>query len=131
VAEPVKFKDFTRKRTPIFFTIEEERFDCIVGLPVETLQEVALRAGDVNNTNAYDSMKEFFKLVIQPESVDRLLAMMKDRDNPLEMEQATDIFMWLLEVYGLRPTTSSSGSSDGSPTDGAGTLSTVGASAGE
>jgi len=124
----VKFKDFSKKRVPINFMVDGETFHCMPALSVEVMQEVALKAGDVTNTTAFSSMTEFFGNVLQPESFIRLKAKMSDKVEPLELDQATDIFLWLLEVYGLRPTTSSSGSSDGSPTDGAGTTSTAGAS---
>lgn len=127
----VRFKDFTKKRPPVFFTIGEQRFDCYQALPVETMQEITKKAEVVNTGNAMTALTEFFELVMQPEAVIRLKAMMSDKVDPLEMDQATDIFMWLLEVYGLRPTTSSSGSSAGLPTDGAGTPSTDGVSLAE
>lgn len=123
----VKFKDFSKKRKPVFFTLDgDERFDCSPGLPVELLQELALLATGVTEENAADALKEFFKLALVDEAYERLLLKMRDKQNPLELDQARDIMMWLLEVYGFRPSQPSSDSSAGSPTDDAGTPSGAG-----
>jgi hypothetical protein len=55
-------------------------------------------------------------------------AKLYDRMNPLDSEQANEIMEWLMEEYGLRPTSPSSGSSDGSPTGDGGTPSVAGRS---
>lgn len=130
----VRFKDFSKKRQPIYFildgvTPEGERFDCYPALALPSLQEIALIAGNMTQETITESFTEFFAVVLQPESAARMESKLKDRQNPLEVEQANEIMSWLMEVYGLRPSQPSSGSSDGSPTGDVGTLSVAGASA--
>lgn len=130
----VRFKDFSKKRQPIYFildgeTEEGDRFDCYPALALPSLQEISLIAGNMTQETITQSFTEFFAVVLQPESAVRMEAKLKDRQNPLEVEQANDIMSWLMEVYGLRPSQPSSGSSDGSPTGDAGTPSVAGASA--
>lgn len=130
----VRFKDFSRKRQPIHFVLdspspEGERFDCYPALALPSLQEIALLAGDITAENASASFAAFFDVVLQPESAERMKAKLVDRMYPLDSEQANEIMIWLLGVYGLRPPQPSSGSSDGSPTGDVGTPSVAGASA--
>jgi hypothetical protein len=47
-----------------------------------------------------------------------------DLENPIELEQASEVMIWLLEKYGLRPTQPSSNSADGSGNPASGTNST-------
>lgn len=129
----VRFKDFSKKRQPIFFVLDGptpdgERFDCYPALALPSLQEIALIADAITTENATQSFVEFFKVVLQPESAARIEAKLADRMYPLDLEQANDIMSWLMGEYGLRPTKPSSGSSDGSPTGDGGTLSVAGAS---
>lgn len=125
----VSFKDFTRKRKPVNFKIEDEHFDCVPALPVETTQVIARIAKEISDDNALEKLNEFFGEVLLGDGAERIRLLMGDKKNPLETDQAVEILYWLLEVYGLRPTQSSSGSSNGSPTDGDGTPSGAGVSA--
>lgn len=130
--DDVRFKDFSKKRKPVYFildgvTEEGERFDCYPALALPSLQEIALIAGNMTAENATESFAEFFKVVLQPGDALRMEDKLRDRFNPLDVEQANDIMQWLMGVYGLRPTQPSSDSSAGSPTDDAGTPSGAGA----
>ena len=117
----VRFKDFTKKRVPVFFNIEGERFDCAPAVPIDDLQEMVKGFGEVTAENIADALRAFFEKVMDEATAARLSSMMKDKKNPLDMEQAKEIMEWLLEVYSLRPTEPSSESSTGSATDGGGT----------
>lgn len=128
----VRFRDFSKKRKPIFFILdspnpEGERFDCYPALALPSLQEISLIAGDMTQEKVLESFSAFFKVVLQPDSAERMEKKLYDRLNPLEVEQANDIMSWLMEEYGLRPSKPSSDSSAGSPTDDAGTPSVAGA----
>lgn len=132
-SDSVRFKDFSKKRLPINFVLdgptpEGEKFECYTALALPSLQEIAKIAEEMTAETATESFTEFFRVVLQPESAVRMEAKLKDRLFPLDPEQANDIMSWLMEVYGLRPTRPSSGSSDGSPTGDAGTPSVAGAS---
>lgn len=123
----VNFRDFTKKRSAVFFNLDGERFDCAPAVPVTSLQELANYAGEVNSNNAADFLQKFFGLVMDADNQSRIAARMVDKTNPLDMDQALEIMHWLLEAYGMRPTQSSSDISTGSPTDGDGTPSMAGA----
>jgi hypothetical protein len=130
--DDVRFKDFSKKRKPVFFVLDGptpdgERFDCYPALALPSLQEIALISGNMTADNATESFEEFFSVVMQPDSATRMAAKLHDRANPLDPDQANEIMEWLMEVYGLRPSQPSSDSSAGSPTDDAGTPSGAGA----
>lgn len=125
----VRFKDFTKKRKQINFLLDsEEPYLCYPALALPSLQEIALISGNMTAETATESFAEFFAVVLQPESAERMKAKLYDRMNPLDSEQANEIMEWLMEEYGLRPTSPSSGSSDGSPTGDGGTPSVAGRS---
>lgn len=126
--DDVRFKDFSKKRKPINFLLDStEPFHCYEALALPSLQEIALIAGNMTSENATESFAEFFKVVLQPPSAERMSAKLYDRMNPLDPEQANEVMAWLMEVYGLRPTSPSSDSSAGSPTGDGGTPSVGGA----
>ena len=127
----VQFKDFTKKRVEVYFTLAdgpEGRYDCVPALSLPAVQELALIGGNFRHDNVMASFEEFFNLVCVPESAKRLIdKMTNDKMDPIDKEQAVEIMNWLLEVYGMRPTQPSSDSSSGSPIDGSGTTSEAGA----
>lgn len=128
----VRFKDFTKKRKQINFLLDSpEPYLCYPALALPSLQEIALISGNMTAETATESFAEFFKVVLQPESAERMNAKLYDRMNPLDSEQANEIMEWLMEEYGLRPTSPSSDSSDGSPTGDGGTPSEAGRSVGD
>lgn len=121
-------KDFSRPRKRIFFTIDGEEFDSAVGLAAEVFVEFTVRFKQFNESDTwadnYAALRAALELVMLPESFERLAARLKDKSNPVDMEQMADIVIWLLEAYGLRPTRQSSDSSDGQPSPEPGTSST-------
>lgn len=129
----VRIRDFSKKRAPVNFTLDGpsadgEHFECYPALALPSIQEIALIAEKMTAETATAAFLEFFKVVLMPESAVRMEAKLSDRLYPLDLEQANDIMQWLMEVYGLRPTQPSSGSSAGSPTGDGGTPSGAGAS---
>lgn len=122
-------RDFSKPRDPIYFTLDDERFDAAPAIPGETLAEFATRFSGEDETSrppmeqvqAYLSALE---LVLVPESYARFRARLSDRERPVELDQATDVILWLMEQYGQRPTQPSSPSSDGRPVPEPGTSST-------
>lgn len=121
-------RDFTRKHEPIWFTIEPERYDCYAVLPMDDLQSFAETIGtEVTVANILDKIKLVMELVMQPESYQRFVARMANRQDPVDPRQLMDIAEWLAEVYTNRPTGQPSNSSSGSPDAGSGSSSTAGA----
>ena len=126
-ATPVK--DFTRKRKRIIFRIDNDVFEAATALPGKTLAAFATRFADIDKTPIAQQLNVFadaLGLVLLPESNARFQKRLDDLTNPIELEQASDVIVWLMEQYGLRPTEPSSPSSPGLPSPASGTSSTDG-----
>lgn len=126
-------RDFSRARNRITFNIDGDEFEAASALPAELLLEFVGRfesAGDgsraVDNLSA---LMDSLRIALLPESFERFTARTRSRTEPIDLEQVSDIVLWLLEVYGMRPTRRPSSSADGSPTPGTGTSSTGSTSA--
>lgn len=109
-------KDFTRKRSPVTFRIDNDLFEAAAALPGETLVQFAKRFSDVGGTADTDRLNvilDALSMVLLPESAARFTKRFSDLENPIELDQASDVIVWLLERYGLRPTQPSSSSATG------------------
>lgn len=127
MSDNVQIKDFSKKRKVVQFQLDGELYVCYPALAIPTLQEVTKISADFSVDTAIEALSAFFHLVMPAEAAGRLSAKLSNKESPLEIDQAADIMQWLVEEYGMRPTKSSSESSTGSPTDGDGTRSAVGA----
>lgn len=135
MSEQVNFRDFTKKRRDVYFTIEEQRFDCVRSLSPKKIQKLltAVRGNQtVDETNIIDRLENVLELVMVGDSFTRFQKLLNDEDadpdgTSLDLEQLVDIFHWIVEVYTGRPLTESSDSSTSSETDTSGTSSTAGA----
>lgn len=124
-APPVK--DFTRERKRLQFRIDDDLFEAAAALPGRVLTAFAVRFADVSKAPTEQQMQIFadaLSMVLLPESNARFQKRFEDLENPIELEQASDVIMWLMEAYGLRPTQPSSPSSSGPPSPASGTSST-------
>lgn len=125
---PAAARDFSRKRKRLHFTIDDDTFDAAEALPGDVFAEmVALynSATDVETfQDQHDLVKKALELALLPESWQRYAARLKDKTRPIEDDQTSEIVMWLMEEYGLRPTQQSQPSSDGPPNPEPGTSST-------
>lgn len=142
------YRDFTKKRAPVGFTIGEQKFHCYRSLSPKRLQR-AIRTfretkaeveGGIDESNAEEmvgrivNVLEFF---IKKESFTRFrdLVMAEDDeegdeendDNGVDLQQLLGIVQYLVEQQGLRPLEPSSDSSSTSANDDGGTSSTAGA----
>jgi hypothetical protein len=120
-------KDFTRQRERLQFTIDGDVFEAAPALPGKTLTEFAKRFADIADTNLSDRLDVFadaLGMVLLPDSAALFTKRFEDLAHPIELEQASDVIVWLLEQYGLRPTQPSSPSSSGQPSPVSGTSST-------
>lgn len=128
MSDSVALKDFSKKRADIEFKLDGEIYVLYKAISIPSLQEISSTAAEFKLENAVQALSTFFRLIMAPEYADKLVyKLAEDKMNPLEVDQAVDIMNWALERYGLRPTQSSSDSSNGSPTDGDGTRSPAGA----
>jgi hypothetical protein len=122
-------KDFSRTRKQILFQIDGDTFEAASAVPAEILVEFANRFNDVSTKNSspselFEALMGVFELVLLETSFDKLRTRGRDRANPVEIDQLSDIVLWLLEEYGLRPTQLSSNSSPGPENPASGTSST-------
>lgn len=134
MTEEVVFKDFTKKRKRVFFTLAGQEFDALPALPVPVTQRLVQTAnalkGSAADAQALTSVLNIFNEVLRKESAVRFAALLnaenEDDENVVDLADAMDIMAWLMEHYGKRPTEVSSLSSDGLPTETDGTISTAG-----
>jgi len=120
-------KDFSRARERIEFVIDGDVFQAAPALPGKTLTEFAKRFADIADTDLSERLDVFadaLGMVLLPDSAALFQKRFEDLANPIELEQASDVIVWLLEQYGLRPTRPSSPSSSGLPSPASGTSST-------
>lgn len=121
-------RDFSRPRKRLTFTIDDELFEAAPVLPGDIYAEFVTRYNGTVDTKTYqqqhDLLKSAIGLALIPESYDRFAARLQDKTNPIDADQMSDVIIWLLEAYGLRPTEPSQPSSDGPPSPESGTSST-------
>ncbi len=120
-------KDFSRQRKRLQFRIDDDLFEAARALPGKTLARFAGRFSDVDKTPVDKQLEIFAEvlgMVLLPESNARFQKRLDDLEQPIELEQASDVITWLLEEYGLRPTEPSSESSSGPSSPASGTNST-------
>lgn len=125
--EATPVKDFSRKRERLIFRIDDDIFEAATALPGKTLARFASRFADIEDTpvdKQLDVFADALGMVLLPESNSRFQKRLDDLENPIELEQASDVITWLLGHYGLRPTGPSSGSSTGLASPASGTNST-------
>lgn len=139
MADEVQFKSFSRPRPKIEFGAgpDDEHFEAYPVMPPVMLQELVniirnvRTAGDIDNedkmTATLGMLNEFFSLVLKDESYTRFQKKMANKESGVQIDEIMDIFNWMIEQYGLRPTSSSSSSSAGSPSGDDGNSSTDGA----
>ena len=150
-------RDFSRRRPPVYFTIDDVRFDCHRALDLEQLRRFANLAAGMGSlvADAQDIEQATRSAEVAADAIDRILGVMKivmkkssylpfaarvkptdedrERDDfePVDHLQLTDIIKWLMGVYTNRPSQPSSNSPAGSASDDGGSSSTAGASPAE
>jgi hypothetical protein len=120
-------KDFTRARERLQFTIDDDTFEATPALPGQTLTEFARRFTDIQNAPTESKLHiitDVLSMVLLPDSAALFSKRFSDLKSPIELDQATDVLVWILEQYGLRPTRPSSSSASGPPSPASGTSST-------
>lgn len=122
-------KDFSKKRNDILFRIDDDVFHAAKAIPAEVLMDFATQFSGMGLATPVDEqLKAFrgvFELVLLPDSLALFNERMRDRANPIEIDQCEQVITWLMEQYGLRPTELPSSSPPGQESPGTGTTSTV------
>lgn len=125
VRRMTEIRDFSKQRKDISFRVDEDMFHAARGVPAEVLLDFAAQFSGMETSATVDQQLKAFRsmldVVLLPESLERFTARMRDRENPIEIDQVEDIVTWLMEQYGLRPTEASSSSPGGPPAPGPGT----------
>jgi hypothetical protein len=125
--EATPVKDFTRKRKRLVFRIDDDLFEAAQAIPGKTLARFAGRFADLEKAPPeaqLDAIADALGMVLLPESNARFQERLDDLENPIELEQGSDVIAWLMEEYGNRPTEPSSDSSTGLSSPESGTNST-------
>lgn len=117
MTETTEIRDFSKKRKDIVFRVDDDVFQAARGVPAEVLLGFATEFAGMDTTATVDQQLKAFRsmleVVLLPESLERFNARMRDRANPIEIDQVEDVVTWLMEQYGLRPTEAPSSSPDG------------------
>ena len=125
---PSAARDFTRPRKRLNFTIDDDTFEAASVLPGDVFAEmVALHnlAVDAKTfQDQHDLLKKALQIALLPESWERFAVRLKDKERPIDDDQTSDVVIWLMEEYGIRPTQPSQPSSDGPSSPESGTSST-------
>lgn len=122
-------RDFSRSRQRNLFQIDDDVFEAAPALPAQALVDIAARFEDFHADAAtvpdkVRAIQDLLGLMLLPEAMALFTKRMASPDAPIELDQAAEVAVWLLEVYGLRPTMPSSSSATGSPSPDTGTRST-------
>jgi len=134
-----KFERPVAAKEPIRFEIDDEMFEAAPQIGASILQDMIEAANlqstlsvnpDGLNKEAMFKVAEalstvsgkamnFLDAVLLPESRDRFAVKMRATENPITIEMAFEVWRWLMEQYGSRPTGPSLSSPNGH--DGTGT----------
>jgi hypothetical protein len=128
VAPAPAARDFSRKRKRLDFTIDSDTFEAASVLPADVFAQFVTLYNDRVNVDTIAEqlglLKQALELALLPESWQRFSARLADKAHPIDDDQMSDVMLWLLEEYGMRPTQPSPSSSDGSASPESGTPST-------
>lgn len=112
-----EIRDFTKKRNDISFRVDDDLFHAARGVPADVLMDFATEFSGMSLSTPVDQQLKAFRsvleLVLLPESLERFNKRLRDRENPIEIDQVEQIITWLMEQYGLRPTEQPSSSPSG------------------
>ncbi|NUS83652.1 MAG: hypothetical protein HOY75_13130 [Streptomyces sp.] len=126
--QPPAAKDFSRQRKRLDFTIDDDTFDAAPALPGDVFAEFVALYNSSTDVEGYQEqhtlLKQALELALLDESWARFSARLKDKQKPIEDDQMSEVVMWLLEEYGMRPTQPSQPSPDGPSSPESGTSST-------
>lgn len=118
-------RDFTSKREPIEFTIDDDVFRAPASIPAAVLLDLMGMQEQLGDLTKLDPEKglqllvDIFNLLLTPASATRFKERLTSREEPLDLqEQVIPIIEWLVEEYTARPTKPSLNSPAGSATNG-------------
>lgn len=120
----VEFKDFESSETPIGFRVGSDEFLAVPGVGIGTMADMVNAYTQLSTINridttdpqsmlrAIDAIKGIFTLLLlDDDNATRFNNRLTSRTKPISVPTLMNIIQWLLEKYGLRPTTPSVASS--------------------
>lgn len=134
--EPAIWRNFSKKRPPIYFELNDQEFHCRKALGAADLQDAMLKfrnakadGSDIAPENLMERLGQALEVFLLPESFQRFMALITDKtaEEPVDIYQLMEIFQWLTEQYTQRPSGASADSSTSPETVDAGIASPVGA----
>lgn len=121
-------RDFTREPKVIEFKIDDDIFRCHPRLPAKVLMDFAVKADAMGENptgeQGIQAMLDVLRVTLLDDHFKIFEHRMGDPDNAIELSQISEIVPWIMEEYGLRPTTPSDDSSDGPSNQASGISST-------
>jgi hypothetical protein len=124
-------RDFTHRRN-VVFRIDDDVFTGRPGIPAARLLRFLGLMDEMNEkpqSEQTDLIRSAMTLMLTAESADVFNRRLDDDENPIDLDQVNEVQTWLMEQYGMRPTSPAGSSSDGQPGPDAGTSSTPDGSA--
>lgn len=101
-----------------------EFFEGVPELPALDMIEFANMLESLDeNSYSRETFTKIVNLILTDESAQRFVARLGDKIDPIGMKQLMDILPWLMEQYGMRPTSLPDPSADGSGSQDNGTSS--------
>lgn len=96
-------KDFSDVRPPPQFTVDDELFIGVTNVPaVDSLtisDKLALFDSELDSRERLRVITEVIRVLLHPESAERLVHRLSDRERPISLTQLISITYWLLERY--------------------------------
>lgn len=113
-----EIRDFSKRRRSIRFRIDDDVFTAVSAIPAEEMIVFAeqITTADPSQMSPREQvglLRKTLENMLEPESLLRFHERMRDKLNPIDMEQLNDVVEWLFEEYGLRPTNGSGSSLNG------------------
>lgn len=111
-------KDFSQTRPAPKFKVNDDVFHGVRDMPAYTTLAFTELAGKLqtgeNSQEKSDALASMFTAVLIPSSASVFVERLGSKENPIGLSKAMEIFKWLLEEYGMRPTQPSTDSLTGS-----------------
>lgn len=105
-------KDFSRAIEDVSFTIDGDTFHCVARIPGGLLLDIA-QLENAPRDKQLAVLTDFIDMALLPESAKLFAERMRDTANPIDLGQALDVVVWLIEeVHVDRPTKGSSPSQE-------------------
>jgi hypothetical protein len=112
-----RFKDFggfkDGKKDPVKFKLHDEDFVCKSAVQGKVLLDLVSKTSQDNPAEMAAIIGEFFKKVLEPESLVRFNSLLEDEEKIVSVETLGEISSWLMEQYSDRPLTEPEPSSTG------------------